>query len=733
MNKLLLLVLFLAATAVFAAEENTGEWATTTTAYLAASSVNTATPQWAFLWGKQKDDTYYVNDLLVLVVGFDRDVSSESLCKPTIDIKFDTNPRDRYTSQTRNAVRMTNAEVTSLMGAGYTAKTFDKPFLAFAYRIKDGDNAKEVKSYSIRSETGASTGLCSWTVASNDQTIETTGVKVDTRPARLIQVTQRNPVSTVFTARDVIEISLVFDRNVILESSPLAQDVKLRLNSGGWAKFAGYDKNSIIRTSYDTLVFQYIVQNGDYTLVDKPLDLEYVNGDAGIVLNNNIIVTAASMLPVVLQQLNPTGFTSIGSLTNEKIHILRKGLKFPPRFYDQSAYPVAVASSEHNVMQTQAFSTENPAMPSYTHGIAAPATPVRVSFEVRVDNVVNVDNKKDSYEADLTLTYSWNDKTFVKTLCKDTTGATQLARYTTDCQDESFEVEVPIEDIGKIWNPMIVPHNSAQSLTTINRDQRVIVQNNGKVTVVQRVLGKFHSPLNIRDYPYDGAILKFQFRSALDVNRVVLENAADSSTQEKVIRDMKDAVFHFIKYSASTDSSTGYSIHTTQITAKRRAFQTNMVVVFPIVFILGVVFCAFFLPVRAESRLITLGVSAVSTLIINYSLQHNAQGANYVSRLAILIMFNYIHILYSFLWFVFIRKIQQGLDEYIFKVQNHKASGETHKPEPSTVAFCIKIDSENFVDRVRLVHTLNVVAGVTYFCFAVVSTAVILAVKVKGG
>jgi hypothetical protein len=427
--------------------------------------------------------------------------------------------------------------------------------------------------------------------------------------------------------------------------------------------------------------------------------------------------------------------STIASLTNSKIVITKStnGFKFPPFKYDKKVFPNEPVTA--NALDV--------------HITSPPTVPVRVYLTPVINKINHVNERAQTYNADIDLKIEWFDSRFANKLCAAAT-----------CTD-AYTVELPYEKIHEIWNPEIVAHNARHNTTHRMSDQRLYISSTGLVTVYQRVVGEFYRKnLNVRAFPYEGAQLTFEFRSAVYNNLRVnlLTRSADNA--ESTIRAMKDGVYHFIKYNVAVAENTdghslshGYSIHTTTVTAKRRAVQTNLLIVWPIVFILGVVFVAYLLPTQAESRLILTGLSMVGTLLINYSVQAHLPQVSYVSRIGILIMFNYIHILYTFLWFTFLRKLQQGVDE-VLELARHKAltnalvlptaehkteitSTDASKPPvtddglTTKVMFCYPISFSTATTTQEHIDLATEVSRYIYFIFCVISTAVILAAKIN--
>jgi hypothetical protein len=349
--------------------------------------------------------------------------------------------------------------------------------------------------------------------------------------------------------------------------------------------------------------------------------------------------------------------------------------------------------------------------------------------------------------AEAAVFVNWMDSRLANSLCRDS-GV---------CNDATYQVELPYEEtIKKIWNPEIIAVNSNKFFDAKKaHTQRVFIRNDGQVTLQLRFYQEFYGQLNARNFPYEGMLLRHTFKSA-KYDSSYIELKADSSLvtdAEATLRAMGHNEFHALKHKLQTDTSGNFQTITATITMKRRALHANMTIVFPIIFILGMVFCAYYLDVFSEARYIIVALGAFGTLIINYSVLNHIPRTGYVSRLGILLAFNYIHILYTFLWFTFLRKLQQGVDE-VLELARHKAltnalvlptaehkteitSTDASKPPvtddglTTKVMFCYPISFSTATTTQEHIDLATEVSRYIYFIFCVISTAVILAAKIN--
>jgi hypothetical protein len=357
--------------------------------------------------------------------------------------------------------------------------------------------------------------------------------------------------------------------------------------------------------------------------------------------------------------------------------------------------------------------------------------------------------------------------------------ANSLCRDSGVCNDATYQVELPYEEtIKKIWNPEIIAVNSNKFFDAKKaHTQRVFIRNDGQVTLQLRFYQEFYGQLNARNFPYEGMLLRHTFKSA-KYDSSYIELKADSSLvtdAEATLRAMGHNEFHALKHKLQTDTSGNFQTITATITMKRRALHANMTIVFPIIFILGMVFCAYYLDVFSEARYIIVALGAFGTLIINYSVLNHIPRTGYVSRLGILLAFNYIHILYTFLFFVILRKVATAVEDYkriqelkrlkmIAGIHNEvemkaatgekegEKKGDSNSSSSSSekkdvehgahheeccdkvkIFGLVEINDTNVVNIGESLQTASGATGVVYFVFCVISTAVILAVNISGG
>jgi len=232
-------------------------------------------------------------------------------------------------------------------------------------------------------------------------------------------------------------------------------------------------------------------------------------------------------------------------------------------------------------------------------------------------------------------------------------------------------------------------------------------------------------------------------RKILDLNN----DDSNSMHMEKAIKNMNEANFHYTKFKTgvldvTTGHMDGFQTHFTEVQAHRRSIKANMLLVFPIVFLLGVVFCTYFLPIAGEARFIVTGIAMCGNLILNYSVISYLPQTGYASRLGILMMFNYIWILWTFLWHATTRIMYHGVDALLAKLQHHELdvanNGKTfpvHTTEGKDPAYTATVGYGAMFDvtvaslpsRICKIHVCDVVGRSIFFVFTVISTCVVLA------
>jgi hypothetical protein len=707
-TSLVLLLLLCSAVTIFGANTEAHATAHSTS----CSATQRAEVQFGYLWSKdtlqsKKKDSdlvedekrYFLNDLLVILIGYDRKVAQT--CASSLQIEMTGEDRNLHSTITRDAKLLTEAERTLILG-DYEA---DYPFQAFAYRVKKGDNAKSLANAKLFKNSCTSCLFASDATTDVSQAITPSGIKINTTPARLVQITTRKAAATYTynpTNPEVIDIALIFDKAVILDKT--AKPMRLELNSGAFATFQGYDV--AYKHQFHTLIFRYIVGPGEETTALDVKNIEY---------NDNVIVTADSMLPATI---TIPAAASYNSLPQAKIVISKQGAlmgsgaRLPPHDYNPMMSPT-------------------------------PATAVVVNVSPQYYSIWDVNERANTFQASITQRYYWTDSRFAGKICKDT-GATP-------CTDTSYSVELPYEEYkDKIWNPELIPHNTVQNVShpifDAVHNTRLSIQNNGVVTVLRTYVNTFDFPQDYREFPYEFVKMTVQFRSKFNKNVVQLRNDDDySQHMEKAIKALNDPTFHFYKFkTAVIDVATGYGsnyqVHTTEVQAHRRAVNANMLIVFPIVFLLGVLFCTYFLPIAGEARFIVTGIVMCGNLVLNYTVLSFLPQTGYASRIGILMMFNYIWILYTFLWHAITRIAYHGVDALLAKLRIYELDNTVNKAQfpvntdkcpqyTARVGYSGKMDVDlcNLPARLAHVHIVDLVGRSLFFIFTVISTCVVLA------
>ena len=108
----------------------------------------------------------------------------------------------------------------------------------------------------------------------------------------------------------------------------------------------------------------------------------------------------------------------------------------------------------------------------------------QVAVDLQLNSVFAVDERAQSFSADITLVASWTD-----------------ARLRNPQAQAEEDHALDILESGAIWSPRLALANRRDGGRAVEGVVRVL--NTGRVTVVERHVGEFAALLDVRDFPVD--------------------------------------------------------------------------------------------------------------------------------------------------------------------------------------------------------------------------------------
>lgn len=232
---------------------------------------------------------------------------------------------------------------------------------------------------------------------------------------------------------------------------------------------------------------------------------------------------------------------------------------------------------------------------TYIHGDVKKLTsppedlPVKVTVHSYLLNFIDVDEKEESFKADVYFIFKWQDKR----LSYDPNSDEKVKTFLETAVDEKFK---------EIWWPQIEFINAGSRF--IN-NQILFIFPDGQIEYYLSITSSFYTPLDFKDFPFDAQTLKIKIDSFLWNEEVVrFELVKDKKLfgsdlkrihNDLAILDMVDSIEVSEGISAGhNSSSSNYSTYVVAIDVKRQSSFFIYEIFVPLFLIFGISCSIFF-------------------------------------------------------------------------------------------------------------------------------------------
>jgi hypothetical protein len=141
---------------------------------------------------------------------------------------------------------------------------------------------------------------------------------------------------------------------------------------------------------------------------------------------------------------------------------------------------------------------------------------IEIGVAVVVNKINKIDEKNDTFDADVDITYSWNDPTQI--FDPKILGSTR----------KEYSREVASAKIQKMWSPHIDISNIIGKPASLERG--IWIYSDGQVVYNQHIVGTFHSKFNLKAFPFDRQALAIN----LDSTRYTSDELQFTQNQKEV-------------------------------------------------------------------------------------------------------------------------------------------------------------------------------------------------------
>jgi hypothetical protein len=152
------------------------------------------------------------------------------------------------------------------------------------------------------------------------------------------------------------------------------------------------------------------------------------------------------------------------------------------------------------------------------------AAAAQVTVDLQLASVFAVDERAQTFSADVTLVTTWVDPRL--------RGADAPA---------VTDYDLSVLDDGRIWSPRLVFANMRDAV--VRAEGVVRVHGSGRVVAVERFVGAFTAALDVRDFPFDTQTLEWRLRSSRYAHEVVRLVAASKWEQANVSAVLSEVWF----------------------------------------------------------------------------------------------------------------------------------------------------------------------------------------------
>lgn len=224
-----------------------------------------------------------------------------------------------------------------------------------------------------------------------------------------------------------------------------------------------------------------------------------------------------------------------------------------------------------------------------------PALPTEVHVQFAVLDIDGIDSSQQTFTANVYFYAQWHDQRLAGTVDQPTPQA-----------------------LDTVWHPKLQVVNQQRLWFTM--DPGVTVYPDGRVTYQQRVWGDFSQPMDLRSFPLDRQVFEIRLTvagSGEDTVKFVLDEAEPSGIANLVSLSDWEIVSHRIDFTAYQpyQGLTATPSVAFQFEARRLFGYYLMKVLLPLLYIVGMSYLIFWIPIDQSSTRISVSITAMLTLI----------------------------------------------------------------------------------------------------------------------
>jgi hypothetical protein len=577
------------------------------------------------VWGYEAGDDLQlgIRDALVILVEFDTafDDSAFSACSPALLLNV---------GASRQAAWVPRADLATL--ASTSADLLPSASLAFRYVVEYGDSAAPLDFGS--SAVSKANALMFAATCTADDNLDlsrlsrfslTPAYSVSTKPA--VPIFLRALKAGSFRTGDRIDIVVDFDTMVQVVDPPelgvarldrtaqfeqhrsddgipgfyppqvkseVGSLTRLTLNNGAHAVLVGYYPAS--SPARKSLLFVNVVEDGD----DVPqLDVSWA---PGFVIGNRGLFAVPSGISLDDQEAYnaSTGRRAVSLTSSANISIATEAQRFPPAGYDPHVTPFPNGP------------LKSP---------AAGSQPVRVQVVLDFNAIFDVNDRFQTFRADVTRQQSWLDPRL---------NSSRLQART----DLSFS------QVSSIWLPRLTFDNAREFIRPM--DFHCSVFNNGSVVVRERMIHTFSTRMDARRFPFDTQTFAVVVRSVtFDRRSVVFSPLAGGQIDGGDLLPLSDGSWDFTGYTQQTaNQSTGlyadWQLLNVLVEGARLATYNVVILVLPIAAICVAQVVTFFFPLKSDARMSVSVTGLIAIITFNFVLVQVSPPVSYMTKMTYL-------------------------------------------------------------------------------------------------
>ena len=249
-----------------------------------------------------------------------------------------------------------------------------------------------------------------------------------------------------------------------------------------------------------------------------------------------------------------------------------------------------------------------------------PAMPTEVILQIAILDVDGIDSSQQIFTANVFFSAQWHDPRLA-------------GRY-------EQATSVPLTSI---WNPELQIVNQQKLWLTL--PERVTVYPDGLVTYTQRVWGNFSQPLNLRSFPLDQQLFEIRITVVEYVEGEIVFKAAQGADISGIADALSLSDWEILSHNVDFTPYHPYEglepspSMALQFDARRLLGYYLMKILIPLLFIVGMSYLVFWIPVTESSTRISVSITAMLTLIAyRFMIGDLLPKVSYMTRLDTFIM-----------------------------------------------------------------------------------------------